>query len=299
MRWKTLWNKLLYPPIWLIVVLTVFSIVALLVILLNGWGRYPLACVCYVPAAYAVTTLTAAGIVAFPSGFRNAKQRIYSYPLGNRLMTDARLQTKVRLHISLTTNLLFAAAHIIAGWWYRTAWFIVLAGYYTVLAVMRFLLLRFVRRNILGDSLYKELRRSRTCAWVLLLLNLVLTAIVLMILFQNKGHKYHGMLIYVVAVYTFYMTITAVIDIARSKRYHSPVIAMTKVIKLAAALVSVLAMETAMLTQFSKEGSVAFRQIMVSVTGGAIALIVTALSVGILVRTGREIRKLAKEKIHE
>lgn len=295
MNWKKLFHKVLYPPLWLIVVLIVFSMAALAVIFANGWDTHPIACLCYVPAAYTVTVLSVACAVVVPQRCRQTKQRIYEHPLGHQWLTDTDWQTKVRLSCSLLLNLSFAAFYVVVGLLYHTAWFIILAAYNAILAGLRFVLVRYVRCHALRNSVYEELRCIRVCAWILLLMSLVLIAMVLMMLFQNRGYEYHGMLIYIVAMYTFYMTVTATVDMVKSRRYRSPVMMMTKVIKLAAAMVSMLALETAMLTQFGTDIGGELRYVMVSVTGGVVILVITLLSWGIIIRTGRSIRKLKKQ----
>lgn len=294
--WKKLFHKILYPPLWLIVLLVLFSVPAMIVIFVNGWDTHPLACACYVPAAYAVTVLSIACVAVFPQRYRQLKQRVYEHPLGYQWMTDADWQTGVRLSLSLLLNLAFAAVYVVTGLLYHTAWFIVLAAYNAILAVLRYVLVRYVRRSAQNDSAYDEWRCVRICAWILLLMSLVLIAMVLMIVFQNRGYEYQGLLIYVVATYTFYTTVTATVDIARSKRHHSPVMMMTKVIKLAAAMVSMLALETAMLTQFGSNADGTLRHTMVSVTGGVVVLIITLLSWTIIIHASRILHKLKRQR---
>ena len=63
------------------------------------------------------------------------------------------------------------------------------------------------------------------------------------------------------AMYAFYNIITAVMNVVKYRKYRSPVMSAAKVVSLAATLVSMLSLETAMLTQFgstdrnSPEGS--------------------------------------------
>lgn len=89
---------------------------------------------------------------------------------------------------------------------------------------------------------------------ILMTLNLTLSGTVLMIIHQNKGYEYHGMLIYVVAMYTFYVAIHAVISVIKYRKHQSPVMSTAKIISLSAALVSMLSLETAMLAQWCRYG---------------------------------------------
>ena len=101
------------------------------------------------------------------------------------------------------------------------------------------------------------------------------------------------------AAYTFYITVTAIINLVKYKKYRSPVMSTARLINLVAALVSMLNLETAMLAQFGKESGEEFRRIMVASTGGGIAAIIISLSVYVIVRNTMEIRKIkAMEKIN-
>ena len=85
--------------------------------------------------------------------------------------------------------------------------------------------------------------------------NFVLSGVVVLVMLQNKGFEYNGILIYVMAMYTFYVTTNSIIDIFKYRKYNSPIMSTSKPISLAAALVSMLSLETAMLSQFSGENT--------------------------------------------
>ena len=81
-----------------------------------------------------------------------------------------------------------------------------------------------------------------------------------------------------VALYTFYTTIMAVVNLVRDRKSGSPVMAAARGVNLAAALVSMLSLETAMLTQFNDGSKGAlFRRAMIGSTGGAVCVLVTVM----------------------
>lgn len=290
MNWKRLAMRLLYPPLWLMLVLTVFCTAGLVGIFLRGWDTHPAAVAMYVLSFYTLTVIVLRCVQVFPTHYHHAKQKVHAHPLSHRYLTDVAFKTHVSLYASLAINLLYVALNLISGFWARSAWFYILAGYYTILSLMRFLLLRYVKRNPIGKALIAELQLSRLCAVILLLVNLALSGVVMMIMYQDRGANYPGFLIYVVAGYTFYITIFALRDLVKYRQYHSPVMSTAKVISLASALVSVLSLETAMLSQFGAENSEEFRRIMIAATGAGISVIVVAMSLYIIVRNTREIR---------
>lgn len=291
MDWKRIANKLLFPPWWLMLLLAVVSTVALVTVFVKGWDISPVAYVVYVVAFYTLSTITATCIKVFPGYYRKARQRVYDNEFGNRYMTDAAYRTHLSLYLSLGINLLYVAVNLFAGLWYQSVWSITLAVYYSILAVMRFLLLRFASRTGIGNDRVKELRRSRLCGIILMTVNLALSGVVVLVIVQNRGFEYNGILIYVMATYTFYVTTTSIINIFKYRKYNSPVISTSKSINLAAALVSMLSLETAMLSQFGGENtSPYFNQIMVGATGAGVSILVLAMSVYIIVRTNKELK---------
>ncbi|MBQ8297059.1 MAG: hypothetical protein IJX77_04675 [Ruminococcus sp.] len=293
--WKITVKKLLYPPLWVMILLTVLCTTALIYTFMRGHDAHPAAYVTYVLSFYTLSVIVLACIKTFPQYYKNAKKRVYDHPVGGRFMTDMPFRTHVTLYCSLGVNLLYAAVNLFSGIWYRSVWFITLAVYYIILAVMRFLLVRFVNRIGIGKNQCLEFRRSRLCAVILLTLNLALSGVVILVIKQNKGFEYAGILIYVMAAYTFYITINAIVNIVKYHKYHSPVMTTAKVINLAAALVSMLSLETAMLSQFgSEENSPYFDLIMIGATGAGVSVIVLVMSVYMIVKSTKAINTMKK-----
>lgn len=290
MDWKQICRKWLVLPWWALLLLTAVSTVGLVMVFSRGWDEHPVAYVTYVLSFYTLTVdcIGAWGVV--PGWLRKVKRKVYANQFGNRYMTDAAFKTQVSLYQSLLINLAYVAVNLLNMYWNRSAWFGILAFYYSILAGMRFLLVRYVRKNEIGTNLILELKRSRACAWILLTLNLVLSGAVLMILYQNRGFRYPGILIYVMAGYTFYITIHAVVDIVKYRKFGSPVMSTAKIISLCAAMVSMLSLETAMFSQFGGDMAPENRRIMVAATGAGVSAVVVSLSVYLIVRATKEIR---------
>lgn len=289
--WKKLVKKILCPPLWLTCVLIVLSAVSLTAVFLKGLEDAPAAGVVYALSFYTLCTITVFCVKTLPRYCRIVRRKVYENKYGGRYMTDAAFRIHVSLYLSFAVNILYAATNLFSGIWYGSFWFVFLALYYTTLAVMRFLLLRFVNRFGIGKDIVRELRRSRLCGIILININLVLSGTVLMMISQNRGYEYNGMLIYVMAMYTFYVAIHTAVDVVKFRRYNSPIMSTAKAISLAAALVSMLSLETAMLSQFGTESPPEFRGIMIASTGAGVSVVVLAMSVYMIVRAGVEIKK--------
>ena len=221
-------------------------------------------------------------------------KRALDVPLIGRLLREDLFRAQTALYQGFFINLLYAGIKMFSGIRYRSVWFITLAVYYILLAVMRAALLHYVRGD--GKNMTSEWRRYRLCGMILLLMNIALAGIVVLVVHQNSGFEYPGMLIYVMAMYAFYATIAAVRNVVKFRRYGSPVMSAAKVINLTAALVSMLSLETAMLTQFGAADDPMFRQIMTASTGAGISILVLGMAVYMIVWSTRQLKRDIQEK---
>ena len=290
MDWKKIGKKLLFPPVWAMVLLTVASAALLITVFVKGWEESPIAYGCYVLAFYTLCVVTVFCVMVLPKQYGKIKKKICDHPLGNRYMTDRAFRTKVSLYLSLGISLLYVGTNLWSWYVNRSWWFIVLALYYVIMALMRFLLAGYVRKNQIGASVLREWKRSRICAYILLLVNLSLSGAVLMILYQGRGFDYPGIMIYVMAMFTFYSTTHAIIDMVKYRKLGSPVMSTAKIVGSSAALVSMLNLETAMFAQFGAEMAVEHQRIFIILTGAGVSVTVVTLSILLIVRSTKEIR---------
>ena len=253
-------------------------------------------------SAYALV-ITVTGVVRIVRAVRGGIDqhplvaKVREHPLGGRYLTDAAFRTECSLYQGLFISLLYIGMKLVSGIYYRSAWFIALSIYYFLLALMRFLLLRHVKRTRIGVDLTAEWRRYRLCGIVLLLLNQALVGIVAFIVYQNRGYDYPGVLIYAMAAYTFYITITAIIQLVKFRKWGSPILSAAKAINLVAALVSMLSLTTAMLARFSVNEDPSYRPIMTGAVGGGVCLIVLGMAVLMIIRSTRQVKKPSQHKL--
>lgn len=289
MDWKKLGKKLLFPPVLLMVILVIISAVALTLIFVKGMEESIPAYIVYVLAFYTLTVVTIFCAMVLPKQYSTIKQKIYDNPLGNRYMTDRAFRTGLSLSVSLLISMLYVGINLWSWHMLHSWWFMVLAVYYVIMAVMRYLLVRYVRIQKIGTDILSEWKRSRICAYILLLINLSLSGAVLMILYQHRGYDYPGMMIYVMAMYTFYALTISIVDIVKYRKMGSPIMSTAKIVSLSAALVSMLNLETAMFAQFGTDMAQQDQNLMIMLTGAGISITVVTLSVILIVKATIEI----------
>lgn len=280
--------KILYPPLWVLIPLVIICIIGLIYIFVSDYSTQWFAYAGYILSFYTLTAVVMLCIKKIPVHYRLAKERVYKNPLGERYMTDMKFRTHISLFASLAVNLLYVGINVISAVLYNSNWFWVLAFYYTILAIMRFLLVKGI-----GTDRLTELRRSRICGAILLTINLALSASVLMILYQGKGYSYSGNLIYAMAAYTFYITTIAIMNLIKYRKFGNPVMSMTKIISMAAALVSMLSLETAMFSSFGDGMSEESQRLMIILTGAGVSICIISMSVYSIIKNTKEIRKIS------
>ena len=215
-------------------------------------------------------------------------------PLVSRYLREDMFRAQTGLYQGFFINLLYAGIKLLSGILYRSVWFVTLAVYYILLAVMRASLLHYVRRD--EKNKISEWRRYRLCGIILMFMNAALAGIVILVVRQNSGFEYPGMLIYMMAMYAFYAAITAVRNVVKFRKYGSPVMSAAKVVSLTAALVSMLSLETAMLTQFGAVDDPVFRRIMTASTGAGISILVLGMAVFMIIRSTKQMKYIRQEK---
>ena len=114
MDWKKL-LKLLYPPVWVIILLVPICVAGLIFVFLKGYETHPAACVFYVVAFYTLCVIVMKCIDVIPKHYKHAKKKVYDNPIGEKFMTDMKFRTHVTLYGSLLINLLYAGTNIISG----------------------------------------------------------------------------------------------------------------------------------------------------------------------------------------
>lgn len=269
-RFKKILHRLLYPKWQITYLCVIVSAAALVYFLTDSCPIKALSYPVYVFSAYTLTVLCIRVYGAVKKSKQLAGKIMDRFPILRRYVTDAEFKTHVSLSSSLGLNLLYALMKFGFGIFYGSVWFGTLAVYYFLLAVMRFILIRFVDKNGFEGKRLLQWKRYRMCGIVLMLMTVVLTGVVILVIHKNEGFYYAGYLIYIMAMYAFYSISAAVVNVVKYRRYKSPVMSAAKVLQLVTALVSILALETAMLAQFGGDDTEAFRSVMTGCTGGGV-----------------------------
>ena len=279
-------KALLYPHIALLWLLTPTAMAGLILTFTVAQDNTVAVCVCYVLAAYVLTTWCCRipRIVHF---FRTLR---HQNPLVKRWVEDVRFRMNVSLYGSLFWNGAYGLLQLWLAVVNRSFWYYSLACYYVLIAVMRFFLLRYVQCHRPGEQMTLELKKYRTCGWILLLMNLTLALMVFFMVYWNRSFVHHPIVTIAMAAYTFTAFTVAIVGLVRYRAYHSPAYAAVKTVRLVAACVSMLTLESAMLNAFGAETDALTRQGLQAATGAAVTAFTVTVAIFMIVRASRALK---------
>ena len=211
-----------------------------------------------------------------------------------RLRFDTQFKINLSLYGTLAYNALYASFQLFTGISYNSVWYLAIAAYYTLLAIIRFSLFLYSRANKAGEHLETEYKRFRFCGILLLCMNAALSAITFYITWQNQELKHHSSTTIIFAIFTFISFTLAVVNIIRYRKLKSPLFLAAKLICLVSTVVSMLALETAIIGRFSSQISDEVRQIITGVTGVGVLTVTACVGLFMTIRGTHQLQKLKK-----
>lgn len=283
---KKILKILLYPHVAIIIALVPVS-AALLVLAFTLFGESsPFSIVSYVVAAYTMTAL----------GFRVPRIIKFAKKVKkeNRYIVKYQNDTSLKMTLSLSGTVIFNGAYAIfqlgLGIHHQSVWFYSLAAYYAMLCIMRFFLLREVRNKSGGRDMRAEWKRYRFCGVILSVMNLALIIVVIYLFFRVRGIRHHEITTIALAAYTFTTLTLAIINVVKYRKYNSPVISAAKMISFAAALVSMMTLENAMLNAFGGDMTPETYSLFTGLTGVAVCLMILASAIYMIIKSTKELK---------
>lgn len=286
--WKKIGLNLLYPHLAVIICLLPISVAFLILSLVYLGTESIFAIVSYLLAFYVLLVICfrVPRMIVFFKTLKHENKYIKKW------FSDVRLRMNVSLYGSLVWNVAFAIFQLGLGFYHKSFWFYSLFAYYVMLGVMRFFLVKHTRKYEANEEKEIEIKKYIVSGYLLLAMNLALAVIVFFIVYLNKTFIHHMITTIAMAAYTFVTFTFAIINLVRYKKYKSPVYSAAKSITLIAGAVSMLTLETTMLTTFGTTEGPLFNQIMLSCTGLAVIGFAITMAVIMIVKGNRNLKEL-------
>lgn len=286
------------PPAWLILLallLTAASITGAMLMLTVDYEGTALAYLAYALFSLAAVTLgyTVYILILF---IPQAKTRLGiwlgRHALIEHLVRDFGFRTVVITVGSFALSIVYGVFNGVLGILSLSVWYGVLATYYILLALMRGgVLLYHRRKDKRGET--SPTKTYRTCGILLVVLSLAFSVAVAQMVLIERAFVYAGLMIYASAAYAFYKITMSVINLLRAHRQSDLIVQAIRDINLTDATVSILALQTALLSTFGDGGGIA--PLFNAITGTVVCLFNLGLGTFMICRAGRILKS---EKCH-
>ena len=289
---KKILKAFLYPHIAIMILLFIVSIVLLILSFLILDSASVGAIISYVVSAYTLTVwcFRIPEIITVVKKFKESNRFI------SRWQSDERFRINVSLFSTFALNIIFAVFQLVLGIDHGSFWYYSLAAYYACLACLRISLFKYTGKRLAGEDMRTELIKYRICGWVFLFMNLAITLIIFFMIYFGRTFNHHEITTIAIAAYTFIAVPIAIVNAVKYKKYNSPVYSASKAINMAAACVSMLTLESTMLTTFGGEGMDALtRKIMLGTSGGVISAVIVAMAVYMIVHSNKKMKSIKSE----
>lgn len=291
-KFKRAVKKIFNPPTVIVAAVCAAS-AALLIIVFTVHGvpffvEYPV----YALAAYALC-VAVIKLCRFLSP--KIKRLLLSNKYTSRFLTDANLRSVLSLYSGFALNLAYAAMKLVMGISNRSVWLLSISMYYAVLTVIRLNLLTGNRKSTAMESDGERKRHdaeiyTRSGAMMLVMI-IAVSIITLFMVRDDRAYHYPGVMIYAFAAFTFYNFISSFIAALKHRHSDNMIFSAAKMMGFAVSAMSVLSLQTAMLSTFDSGGGM-FRRVMNGVTGAIVCAVILILSVNMIVSGKKELKKI-------
>ncbi len=263
-------------------VLCVVSAVLLTIVFTKKLENSPVAILAYVLSAYTLTVV----ICRLPDFIKFFKSFLHSNKHAKRYLSEDEFRARISIYSSLCLHMFYSVFKLVSGFYYGSFWLCSEAVYYIILSIAQCIIAVNERKH---RQTVNEWKTYGICGKIMLVLNLAIGAIITITVLTDNGYVYSGILIYATAAYTFYRLIIAFFHIGKYRKINRPILSASKFLNLSAALMSLFALQTAMLIQFG-DGTVNSTALN-ACTGFFVTFSTVYVAISMIIRAKKEINK--------
>ena len=292
---KKILKAVFFPHIAIVTLITVIAALSLIYSLIELPLDHHISIISYLLGIYATSLV----ICALPELVQKTK-KLRSSVKEKRSRADdwqtAQLKINITLYGTFFYNSVYAVFTLFLGLTHRSTWYISIATYYTMIAVMRFSLLYYSRSNKAGSNILSELKRFRFCGIILISMNTALAIMTAYITIQNQEILHHNITTAALAIFTVSLFALSIINIIKYRKYNSPIMFAAKLISFVSALTSMLSLETAVIGKLSAYIDDGTQKLITGVSAFAVLAIISYIGIFMIAIGTKNIKKYNEEK---
>lgn len=201
-------------------------------------------------------------------------------------------RTRKFLFFSLAFNFAYSIFLLIISLVYSSKWFFVMSIYYALIFAVRvFIYIQINRKK--GER--SELLTMWACGCFLLLINLVVSTIMFILIYEGNAVSHGKIIVIGIATYTFLSLSLAIIGCLRYLKRNNHVYSCAKIVSLISASVSLATLTNTMLETFG-ENNLLLRSIILPILCGAISIFIILCAIFMIRKANSNLRILKNEE---
>ncbi|MBQ7339519.1 MAG: hypothetical protein IJW43_01550 [Clostridia bacterium] len=302
----TIWKRILTPPTWVkvltFVITLITSIGALTIVLVDPNKQvfdvlsYILFSVAGLSLAYSIYLI----IPLFPKVKKGIVKWMESHDFTYLLLRNFGFRTVIFAIGSFIMSILFSVFNAYMGIVNQSIWYGALAGFYLSLAFLRGGVLTYHKNRVAKKiktekEEYIKAKVYKNSGIITLILNVALSVAIVQMIFSDAHFYYMGWTIFAYAAYSFYKITASIITFIKAYKQTDLSIRAIRNINLVDALVSILALQTALLTTFSSAG--VNISLFNTLTGVVVSLFSIIIGIYMIVSANKKIKEIQKDII--
>lgn len=297
------------PPIWFLIVIALIascSLVGGMIIMTNAnlseFRNYGIACLILMGISVAYSIYGFIKVFSFLKEYVKTYAREKSFI--HRLFTEYGFRVVLFSILSFLISLAFAVYNSVIAIGSSSLWFGALSVYYAILIILRGSVLAYHlrRRRALKRGQNENTTYIRDsvvygrCGMLLMILSFTLSITILSIVTKDTSFIHKGISIYAFAAYAFYKIIFSSINYIKTRHTDEMTVKAINSIGLADAMVSLLALQTAMLKEFGASSTLD-PKMMNAITGAVICSITIILGTFMIIRAHANVKKARAKEV--
>lgn len=296
-RFKKLLKIIFCPPLFCVLLCGVCAVAALIWVFGGAHTGSPVVYFIYPFSAYALCVLL---VYWIPRAVAFIKKPFSKIPIMDRYFSDRIFRAQVSVYIGLIFNTLYSVFYFVMAFTRHSYWQGTLAAYNLILSGMRFMLVRnFSCAKKQTDETERqraEWKAYRRCGLLMFVMSVAVIGMIDLLISDgtNAGGE---ILTIMIAAYTFYCVILAIVNVVKFRKQGSPILSASKNICFVRALMSLFSLQITMFAQFGgADGDGAFVYAMDIALGVVVSLLSVSTAAAMLLRARRRLKAL-NEKI--
>ncbi len=302
MKKEELWQFIKHPPKWLTILIylmtVVFAVLSVVLLALNLAEKF-YAYIVFVLAAICLTYAVFLFVRSAPKIKLWFIDTLKKYKFTRKIYEDYSFRTIIFSSFSLFINFCFGAFEIVMGAIGHSIWFGSLGLYHLILSFTRFgIVFRYYKQNkTQKTNIEQTIKTYRNTGICILIFNLALAGSIGQMIFSQRAFEYAGLMIFAIAAYTFYKVIISIFGIFKARKHNDFNTQSLRNLNLTDAMISLYALQTALIATFSVEGNdMAFMNM---ATGIVVTLLSLGLGIFMIVKSKKEKQKMQTINLEE